>query len=188
MIPLALDPACARIGLAGAGMAARRRLAALRGAGAAPVLFAADDALAGEPGALPHPPGTAVLGTLQLLYIAGLAHEQARELAEAAREAGVLVNTEDIPELCDFHAVAEIRRGGLLLTVSTGGAAPGLAALIRAALEELFPPVWAARLAEIASLRERWRAEGLEMAETRAQLAALLRERGWLPPQNAEKP
>ena len=52
----------------------------------------------------------------------------------------MLVNVEDRPALCDFHSVAEVRRGDLLLTVSTGGASPGLAARIRARLAAEFGP------------------------------------------------
>jgi precorrin-2 dehydrogenase / sirohydrochlorin ferrochelatase len=167
MIPLAVNPNFVRIGLAGAGAPAARRLAALRAAGANPVVIAPDD--------------TAALAGLQLLYITGLEPAQYLALAEAARAASVLVNVEDVPELCDFHAVAEIRRGDLLLTVSTGGAAPGLAKVIRRALEALFPPVWAERVAEIATLRQGWRAEGMPMTEAAKRIASLVQERCWLP-------
>jgi precorrin-2 dehydrogenase/sirohydrochlorin ferrochelatase len=181
MIPLALNPSSVRIGLAGAGAPAARRLAALRAGGAEPAVFAADDALAAEPGALPFPPDAAALEGLHLLYIAGLEPAQFTPLAEAARARNLLVNVEDVPDYCDFHAVAEIRRGDLLLTVSTGGAAPGLAGHIRRALEEVFPAVWAERVAEIAALRRGWRAEGVPMAEAARHIGALMRERCWLP-------
>lgn len=186
MIPLALNPSTIRIGLAGAGAPAARRLAALRAGGAQPVVFAADATLAAERNALPFPPDAAALSGLHLLYIAGLDAAQYTPLAEAARAQSLLVNVEDAPEFCDFHAVAEIRRGDLLLTVSTGGAAPGLAGLIRRALEEVFPPVWAERVAEAAALRQGWRAEGISMAEAAQRLGRLARERCWLPGPKAE--
>jgi precorrin-2 dehydrogenase/sirohydrochlorin ferrochelatase len=170
MIPLALNPNSARIGLAGAGATADRRLAALRAAGANPVVFSADAELPLQ-----------ALGELHVLYITGLEAAQYVPLAGAARAAGVLVNVEDVPELCDFHAVAEIRRGDLLLTVSTGGAAPGLAGVIRRALEALFPPVWAERVAEVAALRQGWRTEGMPMAEAAKRIGSLVQERCWLP-------
>jgi precorrin-2 dehydrogenase/sirohydrochlorin ferrochelatase len=167
MIPLALNPNSARIGLAGAGASADRRLAALHAAGANPVVFATED--------------KAALAGLQLLYITGLEAAQYAPLAAAAHAAGVLVNVEDVPELCDFHAMAEVRRGDLLLTVSTGGAAPGLAGVIRRALEALFPPVWAERVAEVAALRQGWRAEGIPMSEAAKRITSLVQERCWLP-------
>lgn len=165
MISLVFAPDRVRVGLAGEGASAARRLAALRAAGAEPVLVDEAAGLAG----------------LRVLYITGLALAQAKALAEAARAAGVLVNVEDVPELCDFYSVAEVRRGDLLLTVSTGGAAPGLAGVIRRALETLFPAVWAERVAEVAALRQGWRAEGVPMAEAAKRIAALAQERCWLP-------
>ena len=169
MIPLALNPETVRIGLAGAGAPAARRLAALRAAGAEPVVFGA---------ALPD---AAALAGLHVLYVTGVEAAQYEPLAATARAAGVLVNVEDVPALCDFFSVAEVRRGDLLLTVSTGGAAPGLAGVIRRALEQIFPPVWAERVAEVAALRQSWRAEGLPMAEAARRIGAMAQERCWLP-------
>jgi len=82
-----------------------------------------------------------------------------------AREQGILVNVEDVPELCDFHVPATIRRGDLLLTVSTGGKAPGLAKLIREWLEKKLGLEWSDRLHELAQARARWRGEGARAAE-----------------------
>ena len=172
MIPLVLNPENVRIGLAGAGPAAARRLAGLRAGGAEPVLF-------GE-GFAPLPRDESALAGLRILYIAGLEEADYVPLAETARRLGILVNVEDVPGLCDFHAVAEVRRGDLLMTVSTGGAAPGLAGVIRRALEGCFGPEWAGRVAEAARLRQGWRAEGVSMAEAAQRLAALARERCWL--------
>ncbi|HYP63916.1 MAG TPA: NAD(P)-dependent oxidoreductase [Acidocella sp.] len=180
MIPLVINPDKVRIGLAGAGAAAARRLAALRAAGTEPVLFTNDSELTAGADALPCPPDAASLAGLQLLYIAGLEARDYLPLAQAARAAKVLVNVEDVPEQCDFHAVAEVRRGDLLLTISTGGAAPGLAGVIRQALERCFAPEWAGRVAEVAALRRHWREEGLPMAEAARRIAALVRERCWL--------
>ncbi len=170
MIPLALNPQTVRIGLAGSGAPAARRLAALRAAGAEPAVFGA--------GALPD---AAALAGLHVLYVTGLEAAQYEPLAAAARAACVLVNVEDVPHLCDFFSVAEVRRGDLLLTVSTGGAAPGLAGVIRRALEQIFPPEWAGRVAEVAALRQSWRAEGVPMAEAARRIGAMAQERCWLP-------
>ncbi|WP_297495189.1 bifunctional precorrin-2 dehydrogenase/sirohydrochlorin ferrochelatase [Acidocella sp.] len=186
MLPIALNPSAVRIGLAGAGAPALRRLNALRAAGVAPVLFAADAALGAQAGAQSFPPDETALAALHMLYVAGLEAAQHVPLVQAARAAGVLVNVEDVPEFCDFHAVAEIRRGDLLLTVSTGGAAPGLAGVIRRALENLFPPVWAERVAEVAALREGWRAERIPMAEAARRIADHAVARCWLPAPKAD--
>lgn len=185
MIPLALAPARARLALAGAGEGAVRRLRALRAAGADRILVYAPDAdaaltaEAGE-GFAPHLPDAAALAEIQLLWVTGLAPGAAAALAAAARAARVLVNVEDVPELCDFHAVAELRRGDLLLTISTNGAAPGLAGAIRRHLEACFPPVWAERVREIAALRRSWRAEAISMPEAARRIDEIVEERCWL--------
>jgi siroheme synthase (precorrin-2 oxidase/ferrochelatase) len=120
------------------------------------------------------------LTDLDVLWIAGLSPTVSAPLAATARTHGVLVNVEDQPELCDFHSVAEIRRGDLLLTVSTGGRSPRLSARIRARLERQFDPAWATRIGELAALRQRWRAEGNSMAEVSAPTDAVLSSAGWL--------
>ena len=56
--------------------------------------------------------------------------------------------------------MAEVRRGDLLLTVSTGGASPGLAARIRARLAAEFGPEWAERVALLRRHRAAWRRKG----------------------------
>jgi precorrin-2 dehydrogenase/sirohydrochlorin ferrochelatase len=73
-----------------------------------------------------------------------------------------------------------VRRGDLLLTVSTGGAAPGLAGSIRRNLERCFPPIWSERVWEIAALRRGWRGEGVAMAEAARRIDALAQARCWL--------
>ncbi|MDR3520819.1 MAG: NAD(P)-dependent oxidoreductase [Acidocella sp.] len=185
MIPIALDPKYARVAVAGNGPLALRRLRALRVAGADEALLFADapiPELLAEAGLyrLPELPNDADLAHLHVLWIVDVTAQAAQDLAERARALRVLVNFEDTPAFCDFHSVAEVRRGDLLLTVSTNGAAPGLAGAIRRNLEGCFAQEWAGRVAEIAALREGWRAEGLGMPEAAKRINALVDERGWL--------
>jgi precorrin-2 dehydrogenase / sirohydrochlorin ferrochelatase len=56
------------------------------------------------------------------------------QVAEEGRAAGALVNVADSPDDGNFHTVATVRRGDLLLTVSTSGASPTVAARIRGEL------------------------------------------------------
>ena len=73
--------------------------------------------------------------------------------------------------------MAEVRRGDLLLTVSTGGASPGLAARIRARLAAEFGPEWGDRLAALRGQRAVWRREQQDVT---ALTEALLQANGWL--------
>ncbi len=59
---------------------------------------------------------------------------QCEILAEAA-EKGILINSADDPAASTFHVPARVRRGNFLLTVSTGGGSPALAAKLRRELE-----------------------------------------------------
>lgn len=185
MIPLALDPVRVNLGVAGNGPLALRRLRALRHAGAAgTVVFASAPTaeLAAEAGAYLRGtlPGPEALNDLHVLWIADLPEDESANLATTARSLRILVNLEDVPEHCDFHSVAEIRRGDLLLTISTNGKAPGLAGTIRRNLETCFPPEWEDRVIEIAALRQAWRAEGIPMAEAARRIDAIAAERCWL--------
>ncbi|HVB67417.1 MAG TPA: siroheme synthase, partial [Acetobacteraceae bacterium] len=93
---------------------------------------------------------------------------------------GILVNVEDRPELCDFRNAAELRRGDLLIAVSTGGASPGLAGAIRNRIAALFGPEWAGRVAALGARRRAWRAEGRALPELARLTAAAVAEAGWL--------
>ncbi|MEJ0017993.1 MAG: NAD(P)-dependent oxidoreductase [Acetobacteraceae bacterium] len=179
MIPVALDASAVAVAVAGRGPAALRRFLALR-AGAREVTLYSDhpEDLAAAGAALrPRLPVCGDLAALHALWIVGLPDDQAAGLAAQARAARVLVNVEDRPALCDFHNVAEVRRGDLLLTVSTAGASPGLAARIRARLETEFGPEWADRLTLLRSRRAAWRHDGQDV---KAQTDALLQASGWL--------
>jgi hypothetical protein len=59
--------------------------------------------------------------------------------ARAAREAGVPVNVTDRPALSDFSTPALINRGSVVAAIGTGGAAPMLAASLRADIEDHLP-------------------------------------------------
>ena len=179
MIAIALDPARLRLGLAGRGMLFRRRLEGLRSGGATPLLFSDDaDATTGE--LVSCPLGEAASARLDALWIAGLADEAATTLAAAARSRGALVNVEDCRAQCDFHSVAEVRRGDLLLTVSTGGGSPALTARLRADLARRYGAEWAERLRMLADRRAAWRREGMDLATLARRSDAVIDAAGWL--------
>ncbi len=71
-----------------------------------------------------------------------------------ARSRGVLVNLVDDTEHCDFAAPAVMRRGELVVAVSTGGRSPALASRLRRLLEERFGPEWEELAALLGEVRE----------------------------------
>ncbi|MGR0185901.1 precorrin-2 dehydrogenase/sirohydrochlorin ferrochelatase family protein [Azospirillum aestuarii] len=185
VIPIALDPTHVRIALVGQGPLAKRRLAQLLEGGASPAVYSPEpDAelavLAGDGlrRALPSPTD---LDNAQVLFVVGISEDVAEALAHQARDRNILVNVEDVIPFCDFHAPSVIRRGDLLMTVSTGGKSPALAQVLRERLETLFPAVWADRLAELAALRDRLRAAGAKGPEVLRACRDLIAAKGWLP-------
>ena len=144
--PIFLDLANRRVLIVGAGEAADRRAESYAQAGA--IVIRADtfnaDALR----------GCALAGG------AGAREADLRALSAEAQRLGIPVNIVDRPDLSSFITPSTIERGPLTIAVSTGGAAPLLARLIRQKIEVLVAPGWA-RLAELAARMQ---------AETRAKL------------------
>ncbi|MEA2624561.1 MAG: precorrin-2 dehydrogenase, partial [Candidatus Binatota bacterium] len=75
------------------------------------------------------------------------------EVACEARERGVLVNVVDDPQRSDFIAAAVLRRGDLVVAVSTSGAAPAVAARIRDRLASEFGREWQVALELLRAVR-----------------------------------
>ena len=164
MLPLILNQASVKVGLAGDGEGLARRHALLAEAGVTPVAVSDGEALP----------------AVQVLFVAGLDRDTATDLVRRARAAGILVNVEDVPELCDFHVPAIVRRGDLLLTASTGGRVPGLARRLREWLAEHFAPEWDDRLNDLSAAREGWRGQGLPPEQVSERTRAMVAERRWL--------
>ncbi len=186
MFPIMLDLTGVPVAVVGGSGAAVRRVALLDAAGADRVSVFSPDAdadmvaQAGDRLSRRWPDEADIAG-LTVLFTADLSDDLARRLADLARAHKVLVNTEDVRPLCDFHVPSMVRRGDLLFTISTNGKSPGLARRLRRDIEARFGPDWADRLEEIARARETWRAAGLSLPEVSKCTEALLAEKGWLP-------
>jgi siroheme synthase-like protein len=78
-------------------------------------------------------------------------------IASDARRRGLWINVADEPEHCDFYLPAIARDGDVLLAVGTGGAAPGLAGMIRDAVDNALPEKIGAFAELLSSLRDKLR-------------------------------
>lgn len=135
-LPVFFDLARAKVVVVGEGFAADRRAALARSAGAEVVR---ESDFAGA--------------VLAFVATGNEATDQAA--AAAARAAGVPVNVADRPELCDFILPAIVDRGEVVVAISTGGASPTLATLLRGRIEALLPE----RIGALARLARTFRAQ-----------------------------
>jgi siroheme synthase-like protein len=100
----------------------------------------------------------------------------ARAVAEDARALKVPLNVADRPGLCTFISPAVVKRGALQIAISTGGASPALAKILRQELEQSFGQEYAMLLTILAQARTRLR-ECQPDSTRRAQLSnTLVRE------------
>jgi len=164
MLPIMLNSQASRVGIAGRGEAYARRRRWLQEAGIEPLSV--------------EPPQE--ISDVHFLFVAGCEPGEAAAIADAARAKGTLVHVEDQPSSCDFYAPALVRRGDLVIAVSTGGRAPGLAKLLRQWLDTRFGPEWAGYLDEVGEARTAWRAQGAGAGELASRTEALVTERDWL--------
>ena len=94
-------------------------------------------------------------------------------LAAAARAAGVPCNVVDRPGLCSFIMPAIVERDPLTVAVSSGGAAPVLARLLRARIEAAVPPGFGRLAALAARFRDDLRRRLPDLAARRRLLERL---------------
>ena len=88
-----------------------------------------------------------------LAYAATNLREVNAAVASEAKRRGIPVNVIDDPAASTFQVPASIRRGKLMLSVSTAGGSPALSRAIRMELEEMYPPAFGVWLERVSSLR-----------------------------------
>jgi siroheme synthase-like protein len=144
----------------GGGAVAERKVRDLLDGGARPVVIGPEltEALAGwlAEGRIAHVERVYQAGDLAGAFLAIAATDDRAAnaaVAEEARALGILVNVADEPADGNFHTAAVVRRGDLLLAVSTGGASPALAARIRRELAARYGDEYARLLALLRRLR-----------------------------------
>jgi len=148
----------------GGGAVAERKIAALLAAGARVTVIApgcgpgiAAWAAAGRIELLrrTYQPGDVTESGALLVFAASGDAEANRRAAEEAERAGKLCNCADDPAAGSFSLPASVRRGGLLIAVSTGGASPSAARAIAADIAGCYGEEYAAYVAFLSELRER---------------------------------
>jgi uroporphyrin-III C-methyltransferase/precorrin-2 dehydrogenase/sirohydrochlorin ferrochelatase len=97
-----------------------------------------------------------------------------RRVAEESERRQVFVNAVDDPDNASVYLGGVVRRAGVTIGISTDGAAPALAGLLREGIDALLPAdleTWSARARE---LRGGWRARQVPMEARRPELLEAL--------------
>jgi hypothetical protein len=76
-------------------------------------------------------------------------------IARDAREAGILVNVADTPDLCDFYLSSVIRKGNLKIAISTNGKSPTIAKRLKEELGGMIPDEMESVLNNMQSIRQK---------------------------------
>lgn len=95
-------------------------------------------------------------------------------VSKAAAQRGIPCNRADAAEEGDLVVPATMRRGDLVIAVSTGGASPVVATDIRTRLEGTFGPEWGDLLALLARVRHDLKRRHPNPAQRAARVRALL--------------
>ena len=105
-----------------------------------------------------------------VLVIGATDCEATNRKVHADAAAGIPVNIVDVPDLCTFTVPSVIRKGQLMVTVSTGGGSPALSRQVRRAIDSSLDPTYADQLDLLRKLRPRVQAAGLSEAKRMALL------------------
>ena len=83
-----------------------------------------------------------------------------QQVYDDAEAAGVWVNSADDPDRCTFTLPAQLRRGRLTVTVSTGGHSPAMSAWVRQRLDDEIGPEYDTLIGVLAAVRHEVQASG----------------------------
>lgn len=97
-----------------------------------------------------------------------------REVSELAKAKNIPVNVVDAPELCTFTMPSIIDRSPVQIAISTGGASPVLARLLRSRLETVIPAAYGQLATLLESYREKVKQRFSSITEIRRFWEAIL--------------
>ena len=142
-LPLFFDLVGRRVVVVGEGPAADRRAELARSAGAEIKRHAVETV------------GVSDFRGAAAAFIATGDEGSDAKVQRMAKAAGVPVNIADRPALCDFILPAIVDRDGVVVAISTGGASPTLASVLRGRIEAALPE----RIGALARLAATFRAQ-----------------------------
>jgi len=157
LYPLFMDVSGSRCVVVGGGGVASRKARGLLESGARVIVVSPEvepeiEAMDVTVERRPYRPGD--LAGAALAFAATDRREVNAAVAREAKENGIPVNVADRPAEGDFALPSVLRRGGLQVAVSTGGASPTLARKIRNAMEPSFAAEWSGIVERYRAARE----------------------------------
>ncbi len=148
-LPVFLDVQGKRVIVDGGETVAARRVERALSAGALVEVFDPEPggelrALFGHPNLSHHSrlPEDADFRTCVVAYGASEDPDRDAHLYECAQRHGALCNVADVKEYCDFITPSVVERDPVTIAISTGGAAPVVARILRARIEALLPAAY----------------------------------------------
>jgi siroheme synthase-like protein len=79
------------------------------------------------------------LNDIDLLILATANRQRNEFIQKLAKGRGIITNTADAPELCDFYLGSIVQKGNLKIAISTNGLSPTIARRIKEVLNEVIP-------------------------------------------------
>jgi precorrin-2 dehydrogenase/sirohydrochlorin ferrochelatase len=108
-----------------------------------------------------------------LAVVATGSEELNDRVTRLARRLRILVNVVDVPERCDFYYPALVRRGPLVIAISTEGQSPSLAKRLREQIERQYGPELGRVVRELGRARRRLLSQSIDPARRRRLLRQL---------------
>jgi uroporphyrin-III C-methyltransferase/precorrin-2 dehydrogenase/sirohydrochlorin ferrochelatase len=172
LLPLFVHLDGRRVLLVGGGPVAAAKLQQLRAVGAAVLVVAPqvqDDMV--QPGVTIERRAFRPVDLENVwLVVAAATPDVNREVAAAAETRRVFVNAVDDPPNATAYLSGVVRRDGVTVAISTSGAAPALAGLLREALDDVLPRDLGAWMTAARDARIKWKRDGVPMEQRRPLL------------------
>jgi uroporphyrin-III C-methyltransferase / precorrin-2 dehydrogenase / sirohydrochlorin ferrochelatase len=176
VFPVFLKLAGRRVLLVGGGTVAASKLAGLQEAGAEVVVVAPQVLASIERSGAPIVRRVFQPSDLDgvSFVVSAAPPDVNRQVSAVADACGLFVNAVDDPAHASAYLGGVVRRGGVTLSISTNGAAPALAGLLREGLDAVLPPDLHDWTSVARAARPGWKAGGVPMAARRPLLLEAL--------------
>ena len=165
-----------RVVVVGGGPVAASKLSSLQAAGADLIVVAPDvcEAIQSAGVAIRRKPFEPSDLDDAWFVVAAAPPDVNRGVAEEAERRQIFVNAVDDPSNASAYLGGVVRREGVTLAISTDGAAPALAGLLREAIDYMLPGDLARWQTRARELRESWRTRQVPMEARRPELLEAL--------------